>query len=132
MDEYQNQINEFLTYCKLSKNLGEKTILSYRSDLNSYFFYLCDNPNGNVMDYISRLTSTRHKCSTIKRHLASLNQFFKYIYRNDRLSNPMLKYEFKLNGLGNVITSLKNPIVSVMILVIGILICYLINLRKVW
>ncbi len=98
MDENQNQINEFLTYCKLSKNLGENTILSYRSDLNSYFSYLTDNPNGNVMDYISQLTSTRHKCSTIKRHLASLKQYFKYIYRNDRLSNPMLKYEFKLKA----------------------------------
>ncbi len=94
----EETINEFLAYCKLSKNLGEKTILSYRSDLTSYFSYLGKNPNGNVMDYISLLTSTNHKCSTIKRHLASLKQYFKYTYRNDRLSNPMLQYEFKLKS----------------------------------
>lgn len=98
MDEYQNQINEFLTYCKLSKNLGEKTILSYRSDLKSYFAYSTENPCCNVMEYISCLSATNHKCSTIKRHLASLKQFFKFVYRNDRLSNPMLQYEFKLKS----------------------------------
>lgn len=98
MDKNQKQISEFLTYCKLSKNLGEKTILSYRSDLSSFFAYLGENPNGNVMDYISHLITTNHKCSTVKRRLASLNQFFKFIYRNDRLSNPMLQYEFKLKS----------------------------------
>ena len=98
MEESKNHINEFLTYCKLSKNLGEKTILSYRSDLNSFFKYIDENPDGNIMDYISRLTTTNHKCSTIKRHIASLKQFFKYMFRNNRLSNPMLKYEFRLKS----------------------------------
>ncbi len=40
------------------------------------------------------------------------------------------KYVFKIGGLGNFLKALKNPLVSLMILIIGILICYLITMEK--
>ena len=43
--------------------------------------------------------------------------------------NIVGKYVFKISWLGNVIASLKNPIVSILILVIGVLICYLISVK---
>lgn len=40
------------------------------------------------------------------------------------------KYLFKINGLGKLMASLKNPLVSIMIFIIGILICFLISTDK--
>ena len=95
MEEIFNQISSFLGFCRFSKNLGEKTLMAYRSDLELYAQYVAKHPDSNIMDYITDLASN-HKTSTIKRHLASIKQFFKYAYRNNRLENPLLQYEFKL------------------------------------
>ena len=46
------------------------------------------------------------------------------------LNNIVGKYVFKINGLGAFLTSLKNPLVSIIILIIGILICYLLSYQK--
>lgn len=95
MEEIFSQVAGFLNFCKYSKNLGEKTLTAYRSDLELYAKYAAAYPESNIMDYISAL-SANHKTSTIKRHLASIKQFFKYVYRNNRLENPLLQFEFKL------------------------------------
>ncbi len=46
------------------------------------------------------------------------------------VKNIVGKYIFKISGLGIILSSLKNPFVSIMILVIGILICFLISTDK--
>lgn len=97
MEEIFSQIACFLNFCRFSKNLGEKTLTAYQSDLELYAKYAAAYPKSNIMDYISAL-SAGHKTSTIKRHLASIKQFFKYVYRNNRLENPLLQYEFKLKS----------------------------------
>lgn len=95
MEEIFNLITSFLSYCRLSRTLGDNTIAAYRSDLGLYAEFFTTHPGKNVMDYISELAS-KHKTSTVKRHLASIKQFFKYVYRNNRLENPLLQFEFKL------------------------------------
>ncbi len=90
-------ITEFVTHCKIAKNLSDKTICAYRQDLTAYENYIAQH-GGTVMTYVSFLLETNHKVSTIKRHLATLKQYFKYLYRNDRPSNPMLQYEFHLKS----------------------------------
>lgn len=97
MEDYFNEIPGFLAFCRFSKNLGENTLAAYRSDLELYARFARSHPCSNIMDYISELSS-KHKTSTIKRHLASIKQFFKYVYRNDRLRNPLLQFEFKLKS----------------------------------
>lgn len=91
-------VDEFLLYCHLNKNLSSKTLIAYHSDLNAFNNYINAHPERNIMDYISSLTETNHKISTIKRHLATLKQYFKYIYRNNYLENPLLRFEFKLKS----------------------------------
>ena len=44
--------------------------------------------------------------------------------------NIVGKYLFKLSGVGIILASLRNPLVSIMILIIGILICYLISTNR--
>ena len=46
------------------------------------------------------------------------------------LSSIVGKYVFKLSGLGKIISALKSPLVSIMILAIGILICFLVSTDK--
>ena len=90
-------VTEFIAHCKITKNLSDKTICAYRQDISAYNRYLAEE-GGNVMTYVSHLLETNHKVSTIKRHLATLHQYFKYVYRNDKLSNPMLQFEFHLKS----------------------------------
>lgn len=98
MEEIYCKAPEFITYCRLTKNLSEKTILAYRQDIKSFLSFIDERKNVNVMDYISYLMETRHKSSTIKRHLATIKQYFKYLYKNNRLENPMLEFDFKLKS----------------------------------
>ncbi len=98
MKESYESAAEFLLFCKLGKNLSDKTIAAYRLDLQSYLRFREERPDAGVMQYVSRLVETRHKSTTVKRHLASLKQYYKYICRDDRLSNPMLECEFKLKA----------------------------------
>lgn len=88
---------EFITYCKITKNLSQKTINAYDSDISAYENFNAAN-GGNVMTYVSYMLETNHKISTIKRHIATLHQYFKYNYRNDKLANPMLQFEFHLKS----------------------------------
>lgn len=90
-------IKEFIANCKVTKNLSDKTINAYRQDLTAYERYLAET-GGNVMTYVSYMLDTNHKISTIKRHLATLNQYYKYLFRNDKLANPMLQFEFHLKS----------------------------------
>ncbi len=46
------------------------------------------------------------------------------------IQNIVGKYLFRIPGLGTFLLALKNPIVSIMIFVIGILICYFISMKK--
>lgn len=95
MENFFDQVSEFLDFCRFGKNLGEKTIIAYASDLQLYIHYAAEHPQSNIADYIWHLSATR-KTSTVKRHLATIKQYFKYVYRNNRLDNPLLQYDFKL------------------------------------
>lgn len=46
------------------------------------------------------------------------------------VKNIVGKYVMRLNGLGRIINSLKNPVSSIMIFIIGILVCFLISTDK--
>ncbi len=46
------------------------------------------------------------------------------------ISNIVGKYVFRIKGMGDILKSLKSPFVSVMIFIIGIMICYLISIKK--
>lgn len=98
MKNTQLSINEFVAHCKITKNLSEKTLCAYKQDLTAFQRYLQQNECGNVMTYVSHLLDTHHKVSTVKRHLATIGQFYKYMYRSDKLSNPMLQFEFHLKS----------------------------------
>ena len=98
MEEIYCKVPEFITYCRLTKNLSEKTILAYRQDLKTFINFFDTSSDLNVIHYVSYLMDTGHRSTTIKRHLATIKQYFKYVYKNNRLANPMLEFDFKLKS----------------------------------
>ena len=104
MPENIQKITDFIPYCRITKNLSDKTIKAYQQDLKSFQRFIEATPSSNVIQYVSFLIETGHKSTTIKRHLATLAQYFKFIYKDNRLSNPMLELDFKLKSEKNITT----------------------------
>ena len=91
----EEKIAEFILYCAVSKNLSDKTVKAYRSDLGNFSRFENDTGLG-LREYLTMLYKTGHKSATIKRHVASLSQYFAYVYKHDRKNNPMNDLDMKI------------------------------------
>ncbi len=49
---------------------------------------------------------------------------------SSKTSKIVGKYLFRIKGIGNFLQALKNPIVSILIFVIGLLLCYFVSMEK--
>lgn len=88
--------DEFVAYCRATKNLSDKTVAAYKQDLNSFDKYVQRTGKADVMLYVGEMMESGRKTSTVKRHIATLTQYYKYLYKNNKPANPMLEWEFKL------------------------------------
>ena len=94
---------EFIKTIETSKNLSEKTIRAYNSDLNDYFLYYRNNKrlffNGDIVnDYFNDLINERKlKDTTISRKIITLKQYYNFLNENYNVKNPFdkVKYRFK-------------------------------------
>ena len=76
-------IKEFLNVIQSTKNLSDKTIVAYRSDLSDFCDFVKDEvyDETTILRYINHLLHERKlKDSTIKRKLIVLKMFFEYLY----------------------------------------------------
>ena len=72
-------IPEFIKLVQSTKNLSEKTITAYKSDLNDFNSFVNNHElkNQTILQYIQELTITRKlKDTTINRKLIVLKMFF--------------------------------------------------------
>ena len=95
-----NYINKFLNEIKNTKNLSEKTIKAYKSDLIDFFLFVNDVINSkNIIDYIDYLNNYKQlKDTSIRRKIITIKQFVNYLYAKRIIkSNPFkgLKFRFK-------------------------------------
>ena len=75
--------DEFLQIIQSTKNLSDKTILAYRSDLNDFQEFLQDNKLDEtvILKYVQILSKERGlKDNTICRRLITLKLFFGFLY----------------------------------------------------
>ena len=75
--------NEFLQVIQSTKNLSDKTVLAYRSDLNDFQAFLQDNELDEtvILKYIQMLSKERGlKDNTVCRKLITLKMFFGFLY----------------------------------------------------
>lgn len=86
MNNLSNLIDNFLTTIQTTKNLSNKTITAYSSDLKDFNKFLQKDsldPN-TLIRYIQHLTTERKlKDSSIKRKLIVLKMFFKFLHQNN-------------------------------------------------
>ena len=78
------RVEEYLEYCKYRKELDEKTLKAYRIDLKQFFTTVSrNNPQKDEIEqYITELHKT-YKKKTVKRKLASIKSFYKYLEGQD-------------------------------------------------
>ena len=95
-----NYINKFLNEIKNTKNLSEKTIKAYKSDLIDFFLFVSDGiTSKSIIDYIDLLNNQKQlKDTSIRRKIITIKQFVNYLYSKRVIkSNPFkgLKFRFK-------------------------------------
>ncbi len=92
-------IPEFIQLVLSTKNLSEKTITAYKSDLNDFNSFVNNHElnNQTILQYIQELTITRRlKDTTINRKLIVLKMFFEYLHSNNYIENNYFSsHQFK-------------------------------------
>ena len=96
-------ISDFLFHCQYEKNLNEKTIYAYRSDLYMFKRYIHELYPSVVFEQVSKdmlKTYLQHistyKPKTVKRKLASLKALFNYYdFEHDDFLNPFRKLRIR-------------------------------------
>lgn len=99
MKEINLVVEEFLSVVKSTKNLSDKTIIAYRSDLVDFARATEPNPlkENTILNYVQELSQVRHlKDSTITRKLVVLKMFFEYAHSHNYMQqNYFLLHNFK-------------------------------------
>ncbi|MBR2151795.1 MAG: tyrosine-type recombinase/integrase [Clostridia bacterium] len=83
-------IPEFIQLVQSTKNLSEKTITAYKSDLNDFNSFINNHKlsNESILQYIQELTITRNlKDTTINRKIIVLKMFFEYLHSKNYIEN---------------------------------------------
>lgn len=91
----QNEIGEFLDYLTYERNVSINTVGAYRTDLESFVSFLCNDyltlgrdqldlktvDHLTVRAYLAHLNRRKLSRSSTARHLSALRSFFKYLMR---------------------------------------------------
>ena len=96
MTDINQLCKSFLQTIQTTKNLSDKSISAYRSDLNDLQRYIvsygADISQSLVLEYIQHLSQDRHlKDTTICRKLITLKMFFAYLYEQSYLPENYFK-----------------------------------------
>lgn len=90
--------NNFIQSIRATKNLSEKTLKAYQSDLQDFrkmFLKIESVSLPGIFNYIDRLKNKGLKDSTIKRKLITVKQFLDFLCRQNMLTNnPMREIAF--------------------------------------
>lgn len=100
MSDLQNNIDEYLEYCKLQKRLDSKTLKAYRIDLRQFHEAVSMNETAELSPtiletYIAKLHQ-QYSPKTAKRKIASLKSLFHYLeYKGKIYQNPFNRLQIK-------------------------------------
>lgn len=93
----QIKLPQYLEFCKYRKELNQKTIKAYKTDLKQYFAHTnTDMPEKEeIEDYITHLHK-QYKQKTVKRKIASIKAFYNYLEEAEIIAeNPFHKIKVK-------------------------------------
>jgi len=99
----KNEIGDFLDYLTYERNVSINTIGAYRTDLESFVSFLCNDyftlgrdqlelrkvDNLTIRAYLAHLAHRKLSRSSVARHLSALRTFFRYLMREGAVdANP--------------------------------------------
>ena len=92
-----NHIDKFINYLQATKNLSEKTLLAYRSDLKLFFEFESDELKPDICAYVSHLhLNSKLKDTSIRRKIITLKNYYNYLTDLDIIPfSPFLKLKFR-------------------------------------
>ncbi len=92
-------LSNFINYLQATKNLSEKTLKAYTSDLKQFFDYENKIIQPNLCAFISYLNGQlKLKDTSIRRKIITLKIFYNYLIDNEIIENSpfrKLKFRFK-------------------------------------
>ena len=91
----QTEIGDFLNYLTYERNVSGNTVEAYRTDLESFIHFLCNDylsmardqldlrrvDHLTIRSYLAHLGRRKLRRSSMARHLSALRSFFKYLMR---------------------------------------------------
>ena len=88
------EVEDFLTYLEKERRFSLHTVESYKEDVSFFVGFLSDNKRSvNEVDvalirgYLLELTNSGLSKSTIKRNIAALKHFYKFLFLRNYISN---------------------------------------------
>lgn len=98
MNEFENEIQEFILYLQFEKNASEHTITSYTADINSFMLFArqqgwTDNFSSInqllIRSYLADMKKHEYSRRTIARRMAALRSLFRFLCRENTIEfNP--------------------------------------------
>ncbi len=90
---------KFINYLQVTKNLSDKTLAAYKSDLLQFFSYEQDISHPDICSFVSHLSSNlKLKDTSVRRKIITLKCFYSYLIDTeviDRSPFAKLKFRFK-------------------------------------
>lgn len=95
----KEEIEKYLHFCKLQKELDDKTIRAYKADLNQFITFIGENDlDKETLNSYLQYIHSMYKQKTIKRKIASVKALFHYLEEEEIVEiNPFhrVKTKFK-------------------------------------
>ena len=90
-------LSNFINYLQATKNLSNKTLKAYSSDLNQFFKYEQNILTPNICAFISYLNiELKLKDTSVRRKIITLKNFYNYLIDNEIIdSSPFKKLKFR-------------------------------------
>ena len=97
LEKTMNHIDKFINYLQATKNLSEKTLSAYRSDLKLFFEFESDELNPDICAYVSHLhLDLKLKDTSIRRKIITLKNYYNYLADLNIIPySPLLKLKFR-------------------------------------
>ncbi len=80
---------QYLEFCRYRRELNKHTLKAYRIDLRQYLSFVRDDAfvKAKIEEYITEL-HRRYKQKTVKRKIASVKAFYKYLEEEELIDGP--------------------------------------------
>lgn len=95
--DFMDFLSKFINYLQATKNLSDKTLKAYSSDLNQFFKYEQNILQPDICAFISYLNiEFKLKDTSIRRKIITLKNFYNYLIDSEVIeSSPFKKLKFR-------------------------------------